>query len=286
VADPTGRSSFTLASFNVYMGVDGWGRPYDVIGACAGLDADVIVVQESWAPADGGPSTAQRIADALGYRMVVEEPLAPGRVFGAPQGADSRWGPRLGQRGDALLLDGQRPNSHAEETRPSARGQWGVAMVARIPVHGASTTSLGRLTRDPARRAVVGGITRLDGREVFLFGTHMSHITYFSYLQYRRLAAVLPPNGTPTVLAGDMNLWGPPVVTFLPGRRRAVRGPTWPAHRPHSQLDHILVTPGVRVIEARVAPFSGSDHRPVVARLALTGSGEAGSGQAVSDDRG
>ena len=63
-----------------------------------------------------------------------------------------------------------------------------------------------------------------------------------------------------------MNLWGPPVSSFFRGWRRAVIGRTWPAHRPHSQLDHVLVTPAGRVVDARVAdarrlrPPAGGGH--------------------------
>ena len=48
-------ATLTLATFNVHMGVDGWGRPFDVVGECAPLDADVLVMQESWEPDDGEP---------------------------------------------------------------------------------------------------------------------------------------------------------------------------------------------------------------------------------------
>ena len=111
--------------------------------------------------------------------------------------------------------------------------------------------------------------TVLGGRTVSVFGTHMSHITHFSPAQYRRLAGLLPPANTPSVLAGDMNMWGPPVNSFFPAWRRAVVGRTWPSWRPHSQLDHVLVTPALSVLDARIAPASGSDHRPVVVTLGL-----------------
>ena len=65
-----------------------------------------------------------------------------------------------------------------------------------------------------------------------------------------------------------MNMWGPPASSFFRGWRRAVIGRTWPAHRPHSQLDHVLVTPAIEVVDARVADATGSDHRPVVVTLA------------------
>jgi endonuclease/exonuclease/phosphatase family metal-dependent hydrolase len=66
-----------------------------------------------------------------------------------------------------------------------------------------------------------------------------------------------------------MNLWGPPVSSYVRGWRRAVTGRTWPALRPHSQLDHIMVTPPVVVTGARIGEFAGSDHRPVVATLSV-----------------
>jgi endonuclease/exonuclease/phosphatase (EEP) superfamily protein YafD len=51
--------------------------------------------------------------------------------------------------------------------------------------------------------------------------------------------------------------------------RRGVTGRTWPAARPHSQIDHVLVRPGdVQVVDAAVLDACGSDHRPLFARLA------------------
>ena len=126
---------------------------------------------------------------------------------------------------------------------------------------------LGQLPRDPARRALIRGVVDLAGGPLTVHGTHMSHITHGSHVQYRLLGTELPPLSSAAVLAGDMNLWGPPVSSYVRGWRRAVVGRTWPAPRPHSQLDHMLVTPAVAVTGARVAGFSGSDHRPIVATL-------------------
>ena len=44
MADRVRPASLTLATFNVHMGVDGWGRPYDVVSGCAGLGADLLVM--------------------------------------------------------------------------------------------------------------------------------------------------------------------------------------------------------------------------------------------------
>jgi endonuclease/exonuclease/phosphatase family metal-dependent hydrolase len=265
-----GPPTLSLASFNVHMGVDGWGRPFDLLAECAALDADLLVLQEAWTPDGGAPSTAASVAGHLGYRVVAEADLAAARLYQPVETATDRWAPAFGQIRKTLQLDQERFKVPAgSKDRGAEHGRWGVALLARVPCRDVEVLPLGKLRRDPARRAVVRCTTDLGGRTLVVHGTHMSHITHLSPAQYRRLARLLPPLDQPAVLAGDMNMWGPPASSFFHGWRRAVIGRTWPAHRPHSQLDHVLVTPPVRVVEARVAHASGSDHRPVVVRLAL-----------------
>jgi endonuclease/exonuclease/phosphatase family metal-dependent hydrolase len=69
------------------------------------------------------------------------------------------------------------------------------------------------------------------------------------------------------VIVGDFNLWGPAVTALLPGWRRAVRGRTWPAHRPHSQIDHVLINRHLTYVNGEVVGDHHSDHRPVRVRL-------------------
>ncbi len=271
MVDQQARATLALATFNVHMGVDGWGRPFDVAAECAALDADILIMEESWAPDDGDPSTASSVAEQLGYQVVLEEGLAHGRLFAPIPTASRRWSPWLGQLRKTLRLDLESWRTTAGPAgRSSVPGRWGLALLARVPVREPRAIELGRLRRDPARRAVVSCVADLGGREVSVFGTHMSHISHWSPAQYRRLGRLLPPPDTAAVLAGDMNLWGPPVNSFFPAWRRAVTGRTWPAHRPHSQLDHVLITEALSVDHARIAIRSGSDHRPVVVRLALS----------------
>jgi len=259
-----------VASYNVHMGVDGWGRHFDLLAECEALDADILVLQEAWTPEDGSPGTAALVAGHLGYQVVAEAALATGRLY-EPAATDSaRWGPSVGPVRAALRLDEERWKvTGRSRGRRAQRGRWGVALLARVVCRDPEVLDLGTLRRDPAQRAVVRCTTDLGGRGLVVHGTHMSHITHLSPAQYRRLARLLPPTDTPALLAGDMNMWGPPASSFFSGWRRAVIGRTWPTHRPHSQLDHILVTPPVAVVDARVAPASGSDHRPVVVTLAL-----------------
>ena len=80
----------------------------------------------------------------------------------------------------------------------------------------------------------------------------------------------LPPADRPAVLLGDMNMWGWCLSAMLPaGWTRVGSGKTWPAHRPHSRIDHVAVAGGVRPIWDDVSGDLGSDHRAVRARMAL-----------------
>ena len=259
--------SFALATFNLHLGMNGWGQPFDVVAECAALDADVLVLQECWTP-DGEPGTAATVASQLGYAVVAESPLARIQYHGPAANAGRGWGPRPWHYRRAWRFEHAR-----KRRRPTGtwriEGTWSLALLARVPVRDPATLWLEQLRPDPARRAVLRAVVDLDRRPVTVMGTHMSHLTDWSPLHYRKLAGLLPRPDTPAALCGDMNLWGPPVRGFFPAWRRAVTGRTWPAHRPHSQLDHVLITESLRVVEARVAERTGSDHRPVVVRLAL-----------------
>jgi endonuclease/exonuclease/phosphatase family metal-dependent hydrolase len=268
------RGEFVAASFNVHAGVDGWGRPHDVLGLCRLLDADVLVLQESWRP-DGRPSLAEEVGLALGYQ-VTEVPLAHGRRAGPHPGASARWMRRLDWRttSHAIFLDSERPFAKAvvdsvrfKEAEP---GSWGLAVLSRLPVRRTEVIALKRLRRDRANRAVVALSIEVGGHPVGIAGTHMSHLSHGSALHFRAVARMLDRvfGDEPVLLAGDMNLWGPPIHALLGQWHRAVKGKTWPAWRPHSQLDHLLVR-GLAVGDSGVWPESGSDHRPVWARLAV-----------------
>lgn len=258
----------------MHAGVDGWGRPFDVIGACRQIDADVLLLEENWAP-DGGASIARQVGDAMGY-VVVEHHLAGGRLAGPHPGADEHWMRSFDWRGKshAIFLDSERPFSAqvrgSRRFEDAQRGHWGIAVLIRLPVIGSSILELGRLARDRARRAALAVTIDAGGTSVTVIGTHMSHITYGAPRQFASLAKeirTLLPDG-PVVLAGDMNLWGPPVSLFFPRWRRALRHKTWPAWRPHSQVDHVLVRGPLRVVAADALCAAGSDHLPIRVTLA------------------
>jgi endonuclease/exonuclease/phosphatase family metal-dependent hydrolase len=236
----------TVASFNIHWGRgrrgDGWPE-FDVVEACSSLDADLLVLQESWAP-DGDPAQHDQVAAALGME-VVAVPMARAVMQPAPK-----------------LV------SRADPERGAGAGDWCLAVLSRKPIRTTQVTYLHHLPFDPWTRVLVETEIDVDGTNLTTVATHFSHLEFGSVLQAGALRRALPPADRPGVFVGDMNMWGWTISTMVPtGWRHAVQGKTWPSHRPHHQIDHVLVTPSVEVVHGEVLPHSGSDHRAIRARL-------------------
>jgi len=268
-------SGVVVASFNVHGGVDGLGRPFDVVAACLALDADLLFLQETWS-ADSGEPLARQVGDKLGYR--VDELAMTRAQLSAPPSTSvpaSSWGPVLIQRGPWGLRvgegrPGRPPRPRPDSAGPVENGTWGIAVLSRVALRATATLDLGQLRRDPVRRGALAVEIDIDGRPLRVVGTHLSHLSHGSVLQLRDLHRLLAASDTPGVLVGDMNMWGPPLSALMPGWSRVVKGGTWPSWRPVAQLDHILVTDGVRTLgPGEVVPLRGSDHLPVRARVTL-----------------
>jgi endonuclease/exonuclease/phosphatase family metal-dependent hydrolase len=260
-----------VASFNVHAGIDGWARPFDVAAACRRIDADVVVVQEDWVP-EGAPGVAAVVGQALGY-SVITAAMATGRRSLPHASPGGGWGPLLDRDAEshAFFLDGHRPrptwagSPRYAEAQPGALG---LAMLSRLPILDSGVIELGRHPRDRCdRRALVLHLEN-EGSSLTVVGTHMPHLPTGARAAFGRLRRELSSVPGGIALAGDMNLWGPPVRAMFRGWRPAVRGATWPSGRPHSQIDHILVRGPVEAVSGEVLPERGSDHRPVRARLA------------------
>ena len=214
---------------------------FDVAGALRSFDADVLVLQESWWP-DEGAAAVDLVA--------------------AESGATVHWA----SFGRGIV----EPWPHIISARPHrACGRIGLAVVSRVPARLVEMIPVGDVPGDPAlRRCALHLALDVGGKDLDLIAVHLSsRLPYAPPMQLRNLRRRLPPPDRRAVIVGDFNLWGPAVTTLLPGWRRAVRGRTWPAHRPHSQIDHVLVRGDVEVVEAQVLDDVGSDHRPVRVRL-------------------
>ena len=265
---------FTVASWNVHAGIDGWGRTFDAATGIAKLNADLTVVVEAFEP-DRGEPFMETLGIALAEEVRFVE-LGRGRRQGPDPRASMRWMTRARWRSFAhgLYLDGALPLPSEVTARPlfqaAQPGRIGIGLLSRHPIVAEHTIELGRPRRDRIdRRALVVEVNAPAGR-LRVVAVHMTHLSYGSPTHYRRLAAELDAieDGTPTVVLGDFNLWGWPVRLLL-GRQRALRGRTWPSWLPHSQIDHVLIDRRLEVRSAQVAPDAGSDHRGIRATLAL-----------------
>jgi endonuclease/exonuclease/phosphatase family metal-dependent hydrolase len=232
-------AQLTVASFNTHWGVDRRGRPFDVVSACLALDADVLVLQEAWRPY-GTDCYVDQIAEQSG--AVVHE-----TVF-------------MSDRNPARPRHLQVP--------PGPAGTCGIAVLSRLPICEVIQVVLPHAQGDVIeQRASLLITVAVDAARVSLAGMHASHRLWGSLPQVRRVDAALRERGNPSAIVGDLNMWGPPVGLAIPNRRRAVRGATWPANRPHSQIDHVWIDDRLEAIDGWVGPATGSDHRPVRARL-------------------
>jgi endonuclease/exonuclease/phosphatase family metal-dependent hydrolase len=231
----------SLAALNLHCGLTRHGDPYRVADAIGALDADVVLIQENWRP-EGEDSLARRAAAAHAYFHVAEVDL----VTGVPL-ADLRI-----TRGPV----------------PDQVGAWGLAVLSRRPWRSYGTVGLGRAPGDLGgeRLAQVLEIAGGEGDELRVVNTHLTYRLAYGPAQLRRLVAALAARPVPTVIGGDLNMCRP-VVGLAAPYRPAVRGRTWPAHRPVAQIDHLLAGPGVEVRDATVTAEAGSDHRGLRARV-------------------
>jgi endonuclease/exonuclease/phosphatase family metal-dependent hydrolase len=271
----------SIANFNMHCGMDGWGRPFDYVAAIRAFSADVIVLEESWTTEGTTESQGEEAARALGYQIVTRT-LSSGRRISPQPDAGATWvaRPAWSAENRALYLEGVRPfpeSVHALERWQQAEpGTWGIAVLVRpdLPIESTRVVPMSVLPADRVERAALVVDLTVEGRPISVVGTHMSHLHYGSHRNWAELRRALKTAARPdAALVGDMNTWGPLVRVFMPGWRRAVTGRTWPAWRPHSQIDHILVRGALRRVSGTVLPNAGSDHRPVRAELAFAASG-------------
>src|SRR5215469_2335461 len=230
----------TVASINLHCGHRPEGPPFDVTAACRSLDADVIALQETWTPYEH-PDAVRALATALGYEAVQVGLLEVSRL-------------------DSLGVTG---------SDYSGSGKWGMALLTTLPITHYEIVDVGRAPGDITRRcAQLITCKTATGHSIVVANTHLTHRAFGSPVQLRRLVRGLGRQPHPVVIAGDLNM--PGIATRVAaGYRRAVRGRTWPAHRPLTQLDHLLVNSFVAQASGRVLGPVGSDHLPIFARVCL-----------------
>ena len=117
----------------------------------------------------------------------------------------------------------------------------------------------------PGRGAIVARLP-CRGAEILVV---LLHLSWGGVSRQAQLAYVreLIKGEDHAVVMGDMNGHLARLLSRSPLRSAAAPEPTWPAWSPALALDHVLVTPGIRVDDHAVLDCRLSDHRPVAVTL-------------------
>jgi|GEM_PF-770734 len=243
-----------VATFNIRHGADDADRVRlcALARVCAGLDADVLGLQEV--------VRGRRASCYLDQGAVVARRSRARHVSGpaVQRGWWRRYGNSLVVRGRVLEHDViDLPRAPEREPR--------TAIIARVGVRGLEiSVAVTHLQHWPKRHR---------------------HLAHDAPAQLRAVLDALVARPAPRVLLGDLNLGPPAVEPILAAAGFALveHGPTYPADMPRLRLDHVAVD-GLVVRRAWVAQRAPvSDHRAVVAELSVAPSDEARSHRTPAD---
>jgi endonuclease/exonuclease/phosphatase family metal-dependent hydrolase len=255
-------------TYNIHAGVDGYGRANDVLTTAIGLAPNLLFAQEVWRGEreDQFATLRDRLSLAGEYvQLGVGDRVTDAR---GGRGWQSPWALLRGEEG--LYFDERRHlTKHQQTARSGAHtreaGVWGMALLTSCAVDDIHVEYLTQLRRDKVRRAMVVATLRDGDTPFFAVGVHGAHLTHGSLLQFRRVQERLNELSAlgPVVVGGDFNCWRPLLRAAFPKWQSGVRAKTWPAWRPHSQIDHLLLR-GEWHITGHTSLRGPSDHRPLV----------------------
>lgn len=172
---------------------------------------------------------------------------------------------------DYLAAQAEYPFWHSHSHRrvgPFARHAMGV--LSRLELRAIQAHALpGRV---PGRAAVVYRIETSRGGLAVV----VTHLALGRVDRARQLSHIagLVAGDEHVILMGDLNCDYDELAAHPVLRERGFQGPqavlhSYPSWQPRRQLDHVLVTPGFRILDAQATPFGWSDHLPVRVDVAL-----------------
>ncbi|MEA5445285.1 endonuclease/exonuclease/phosphatase family protein [Gammaproteobacteria bacterium AB-CW1] len=119
-------------------------------------------------------------------------------------------------------------------------------------------------------------ILEIELDEVVLYLVHLSVKYRHRHYQLRNLYSLVGQSNKPVIVAGDFNtFWGDYEMHLFmeaSGLRNAnaAGDPTYPSWAPSRQLDFILYSEGLEVVDFRIPDVRLSDHLPLVCDFRIT----------------
>ena len=241
-------SPLTVMTYNIHQGRDAdgvldLGR---IAAAIRAENADLVALQEVGRHWSADSAFRDQAAD-LGHQLAMEF------VFGA--------------------------NLDRDPPRPGApRRQYGTAILSSRPILESRNILLPRASSETEQRGLLVADIELDGGPFRLHNAHLGVSAQDRKLQVVAILAEVDKATGPHALAGDFN--APPTAPELTPLFERLRdawtlagdgdGFTFPASEPTARIDYVLVSADLTVSTVSVPAELGSDHRPLVAELALT----------------
>jgi len=248
-----------IATFNILHGrspADGRVDVDRLADAVRTLDADVLGLQEvdRDQPRSMGADLTAVAADAMGAvdsQFVAAISGTPGGTWMAATGEEQ---PGAASYGIALLSRYPVVSWRVVRLAP---------MRASVPLW-STITRRPFLARDEPRVAVAAVLDGPFG-QFTVCATHLSFIPGWNTVQLRKVVRSLAGTRGPVALLGDFNM-RPRQAVRVSGLRPLAAAPTFPAHEPRQQLDHVLGR-GLRATGPAEAPaLPLSDHRALAVR--------------------
>jgi endonuclease/exonuclease/phosphatase family metal-dependent hydrolase len=229
-----------------------------------GLAVDVATFNIQYGTGHDGVLDLERTAAAI---------EATGADVIALQEVDRNWGERSGHVDQVAWLASRLEMDHAyNRDFGSVDSQRGNAVLSRHPILASTTHPF----HPGGQRGVLDVRVDIDGEQLTILNAHLSSSVAAQEHEVSVIREVLGSSSTRTVLAGDFNTlvqWGTldPLLSVLDdawsAAPRGSKGNTYPANKPQTRIDYLMVSPDLAVETATVPASDASDHLPVVIRL-------------------
>lgn len=155
----------------------------------------------------------------------------------------------------------------------------GAVLMSKFPILGSKVTKYSEYGN-----MLVRAMIEINNKKVMFYGVHLPRPAFAEEYSHRSeqalsLAEQISRQSIPVILAGDIN-----ASPFSPIFKRLIKRsglkdsrtgfgwqPSWPTYFPvlWIPIDHILVSPGIKVHNRTTGPHLGSDHFPVIAELSI-----------------